>query len=328
VVGGPTQPGFPCDDGNAATGGDVIDANCQCAGLLLDCLNVPGGTTTIGTSCDDADANTSNDMYTANCICAGTLANDCEGVAGGTAQPGTTCDDGDATTGNDAYGANCTCAGQLIDCEGTIGGFVLPGTPCDDGVACTVNDVRGADCTCNGTTITIGAVTGSIVVVGNTTNVYLVTPVANATSYNWTLPNGWTTSDNGAFALVAEVGNTPGDVELCVTAMVGACELTSCVTVTVDFNTGVTTNVATSTDWFTVQPNPSNGIFNILPSDHAKEPVRISVHDAVGRNVIAPFILSLERSFPLDMGNVAPGAYYLLATREGHQQVVKLVVAQ
>ena len=76
-----------------------------------------------------------------------------------------------------------------------------------------------------------------------------------------------------------------------------------------------------------MQPNPSSGLFNILPSDNAKEPVRISVHDGIGRNVITPFTLSLERSFPLDMGNVAPGAYYLLATREDRQQVVKLVVA-
>ncbi len=326
VAGGFALPGSGCDDGNAATGGDAIDANCQCAGQLLDCLGVPGGEDVVGTPCDDGDANTSDDVYTANCICAGTLALDCEGVAGGTAQPGTTCDDGDANTGNDVYGANCECAGELIDCEGTAGGAVLPGTPCDDGDNCTTNDVRGADCACSGTTITIGAISGSTLVNGNTSNVYLVTPVANATSYSWALPNGWTTGDNSAFVVVAEANNTPGDVELCVTATVGACEVTSCITVTVDFNTGVTGPVQPSANWFTVQPNPSNGLFNILPSDEGKEPVRISVHDAVGRNIIAPFSLSLERSFPLDMGNVAPGAYYLIATRGDRKQVVKLVV--
>ena len=168
--------------------------------------------------------------------------------------------------------------------------------------------------------------TGATTVIGNTSNAFVITPIANATSYTWALPNGWTTSDNGAFALVAGVNNTAGPVELCVTAMVGDCELTSCITVTVDFNTGIATSDRTSTDWLTVQPNPSNGIFSIQPSDDGKEPVRISVHDAVGRNVIAPFTLSLERSFPLDMGNVAPGAYYLLATRGDRKQVVKLVV--
>ncbi len=326
VVGGPTQPGFPCDDGNAATGGDAIDANCQCAGLLLDCLGVPGGTTTVGTACDDADANTSNDVYTANCICAGELANDCEGVAGGTAQPGTTCDDGDATTGNDVYSANCTCAGQLIDCEGTIGGFVLPGTPCNDSLACTVNDVRGTDCVCSGTTITIGAISGATTVIGNTSNVYLVAPVANANSYNWTLPNGWTTSDNGAFALVAEVNNTAGPVDLCVTAMVGACELTSCITVTVDLNIGISTNEAPSTEWFSVQPNPTNGTFQLRPSTTDATPLRISIRNGLGQEVVTPFTMAGQRSIDMDLSDVAAGAYYLLATRNGEQQVIKIMV--
>ena len=326
VAGGFALPGSPCDDGNAATGADLIDANCQCAGLLLDCLGVPGGTTSVGTACDDADANTSNDVYTANCICAGVLANDCEGVAGGTAQPGTTCDDGDATTGNDAYDTNCECAGEVIDCEGTAGGTVLPGTHCDDGDNCTTNDVRGTDCACSGTTITIGAVTGSTMVFGNTTNVYLVTPVANATSYNWTLPNGWTTSDNGAFALVAGVNNIAGPVELCVTAMVGDCELTSCITVNVDFNTGIATTNASSEDWFTVQPNPSNGMFQLRPSTTDATPLRISIRNGLGQEVLAPFTVAGQRTIDMDLSDVAAGAYYLLATRNGEQQVIKIMV--
>lgn len=326
VAGGFALPGFPCDDGDATTGNDTLNVNCQCAGSLIDCLGQPGGPALTGTACDDDNPNTTGDTYNANCICAGVLANDCEGVAGGTAQPGTPCDDGDATTGNDLYSANCACAGDLIDCEGAIGGLALPGTACDDGVACTVNDVRGADCVCGGTALTIGDVTGATTVIGNTSNAFVITPIANATSYTWALPNGWTTTDNGAFVLLAQADNTPGPVELCVTAMVGDCELTSCITVTVDFNTGIANSDATSSGWFTVQPNPSNGIFSILPSDEGKEPVRLSVHDGIGRNVIAPFILTLERSFPLDMGNAAPGAYYLIATRGDRQQVVKLVV--
>ncbi len=294
--------------------------------LLIDCLGQAGGPALTGTACDDDNPNTTGDAYNANCICAGILANDCEGVAGGPAQPGTPCDDGNLDTGNDVYTADCACAGETIDCLGVIGGPALPGAGCDDADACTVNDAIDFNCVCGGTTITIGAVSGSNLVIGNTTTVYVVTPVAGATSYNWDLPVGWTTSDNSAFVIVAQANNVAGPVELCVTAMVGDCELTSCITVTVDFNTGIATSDRTSTDWLTVQPNPSNGIFSILPSDDGKEPIRISVHDGVGRNVIAPFILSLERAFPLDMGNVAPGAYYLLATREGHQQVVKLVV--
>jgi hypothetical protein len=325
VTGGLALPGFPCDDANASTGGDVWDNNCQCAGQLIDCIGEPGGTATIGTACDDSDADTENDTYNANCICAGTLANDCEGVLGGPAQPGTVCDDGDASTGNDVYSANCACAGEVIDCEGTIGGAMLPGTTCDDGVACTANDVRGADCVCSGTTITIGAISGATTVFGNTSNAYVVTPVANATSYNWALPNGWTTSDNSAFVIVAEANNTPGDVELCVTVMVGDCELASCITVTVDFNTDIATSNATSSDWFTVQPNPSSGVFQLIPTA-GDASMTITVYDGIGRIVKAQFPVVGKRAVSLDLGEVAPGAYYLMATREGEQRAMKLIV--
>jgi|GEM_PF-589834 len=326
VIGGPAQPGFGCDDGNAATGGDVIDANCQCAGQLIDCLGLPGGEALVGSVCDDGNASTSDDVYTANCICAGVLPNDCVGVAGGTAQPGTTCDDGDANTGNDVYGTNCECAGEVIDCDGTIGGGLLPGFPCDDGLACTTNDVRGTDCACSGTTITIGAVTGATTVVGNTSNAFVITPIANATSYTWELPNGWSTSDNGAFVLLAEANNTAGPVQLCVTVMVGDCELTSCLTVNVDFNTGIATNEANDGEWFTVQPNPSNGIFQLRPSTTDATPLRISIRNGLGQEVLAPFSVVGQRTIDMDLSDVAAGAYYLLATRNGEQQVIKIMV--
>jgi hypothetical protein len=328
VVGGTALPGFPCDDEDPATGNDVLDANCDCSGLPLDCTGTPGGSNTIGTPCDDGNAATSNDAYTASCICAGLLSNDCEGVAGGTAQPGTPCDDDDATTGNDVYTTACDCAGQLIDCTGTIGGSALPGTVCDDGDPCTVNDVRDANCTCGGTALTIGSITGPVTVLGNTSNAYIVAPVANATSYSWALPNGWTTSDNGAFALVAEVGNTPGPVQLCVTATVGGCALTNCITVNVDFNTGLTPELTADNAWFTVQPNPSGGVFQLVPSRSDGLPINVTVHDGTGRVVKAPFVLSGSGMVVLDLGDVPPGSYYLVATRNGRQEVMKLMVQQ
>ncbi len=140
VPGGSATVGSACDDGNAATGNDVYDTNCVCAGQLIDCEGVPGGTATVGTACDDGNAATGNDVYDANCVCAGQLI-DCEGVPGGSATIGTACDDGNAATGNDVYDANCVCAGQLIDCEGVPGGSATIGTACDDGTAATGNDV-------------------------------------------------------------------------------------------------------------------------------------------------------------------------------------------
>ena len=66
------EPGSPCDDGNASTGNDVIQANCTCAGETTDCLGVVGGTALPGTSCDDGDPDTVNDVYLGDCTCLGT----------------------------------------------------------------------------------------------------------------------------------------------------------------------------------------------------------------------------------------------------------------
>jgi hypothetical protein len=57
------------------------------------------------------DPTTGNDVYQADCTCAGELI-DCEGVAGGTALPGTPCDDMNPNTGNDMWDANCVCMGD------------------------------------------------------------------------------------------------------------------------------------------------------------------------------------------------------------------------
>ena len=104
--------GSTCNDGNPNTGNDMLDANCQCAGQVIDCLGVPGGSALPGTACDDNNAATGNDVYGANCVCAGQVI-DCLGVPGGSALPGTACNDGNPLTTNDTYAANCTCAGVL-----------------------------------------------------------------------------------------------------------------------------------------------------------------------------------------------------------------------
>ncbi|MEZ4755256.1 MAG: lamin tail domain-containing protein [Flavobacteriales bacterium] len=66
------EPGTPCDDGIAATGNDVIQPDCSCAGEATDCLGVVGGTALPGTPCDDEDPDTVNDVYLNDCSCQGT----------------------------------------------------------------------------------------------------------------------------------------------------------------------------------------------------------------------------------------------------------------
>lgn len=115
-----------------------------------------------GNACDDGNANTENDMVNANCLCVGTLADeDCEGVPGGPAQPGTACDDNNDCTANDVYDANCNCAGTfadsdsdgVCDADDLCPGGPEPGMGCNDGNASTINDTVDAGCQCMGTPI-------------------------------------------------------------------------------------------------------------------------------------------------------------------------------
>jgi Secretion system C-terminal sorting domain len=80
-------PGGPCDDGDATTINDVVDANCNCAGTLgtAGCMDGTacnydanaviddGSCLFVGQICDDGDSTTTNDMIDANCACTGTV---------------------------------------------------------------------------------------------------------------------------------------------------------------------------------------------------------------------------------------------------------------
>ena len=117
--GGP-EPGTICDDLNANTGNDVIQGNCVCAGIPVDCLGVPGGTATIGSICDDNNVNTVNDVYGLDCVCAGETV-DCQGTPGGPALPGTPCpSDGNPNTVFDTWDANCICVGTACTTDLTL----------------------------------------------------------------------------------------------------------------------------------------------------------------------------------------------------------------
>ncbi len=184
---GNPEPGTACDDGNAATGPDAIDANCNCIGPIIgvDCEGTAGGTALPGTACDDEDETTGNDTWSVDCVCVGELI-DCLGEPGGDALPGSTCDDGDACTTGDVYDAGCVCAGTFQDADGDgacdandpcpLLADLINGDPCDDGNAGTENDVV-TNCVCVGTPVG-----------GCTENLTLsITLDANGAQNSWTL---------------------------------------------------------------------------------------------------------------------------------------------
>ncbi|MBL7945254.1 MAG: T9SS type A sorting domain-containing protein [Flavobacteriales bacterium] len=324
VPGGIDLPGAPCNDGNPNTGNDVYGANCVCAGQPLDCLGVPGGTATVGTPCNDGNPNTNNDVYTANCVCAGALATDCLGVPGGSAQPGTACNDGNPATGNDVYGTDCVCVGLLIDCAGTPGGSALPGTACNDGDPCTTNDIWDTNCNCAGTPGAVGTITSPATVDAGSSVTLFINPVPGATSYAWTIPADWTSTNTSTFVLVAQAGSSLGEREICIDVTANGCLLNGCTSVTVTGTTGIEENSAAP--WFTVRPNPSNGVFTLTSTDAAQEQTTLRVHDATGREVLRSVLAGAARVGTLDLTAVGAGTYYLIAARNGVQQVTPLVV--
>jgi len=175
------EVGTTCDDGDATTVGDVILADCTCAGLTA-----PGCTD--ATACNFDAAATLDD---GTCVFA-TGCDVCDGAGGVTDNPeaGEACDDGDAGTENDTVQVDCSCLGTpvMVDVEGctdatacnfdaaatvddgtcvfAIGCDVCDGAggvtdnpeageACDDGDAGTENDMVQVDCTCLGTPVMV-----------------------------------------------------------------------------------------------------------------------------------------------------------------------------
>jgi hypothetical protein len=181
--------GDVCDDVNDQTIGDVITADCACAGLLQGCMDgtacnydmnaqVENGLCTFpGYPCNDGDFTTDGDTLNGDCVCEGIpngLIPGCMAIEACNFNPiasvddqtcyfpGDACDDANSMTDYDVFGSDCVCAGQLLGCtNGSACNYdamamlddascTFPGDPCDDGFAETVNDVLGSDCVCFG----------------------------------------------------------------------------------------------------------------------------------------------------------------------------------
>lgn len=135
---------------------DGTDTN-TAADWTLGCATASASNLAQGSTCDDGDANTVLDLIQADCTCAGSTAptNDCENVPNGPAMPGTACNDNDPETLNDTWTLECACVGTPVvrDCLGVIDGPAMPGTACDDANVYTSNDTWSAECVCTGTLI-------------------------------------------------------------------------------------------------------------------------------------------------------------------------------
>jgi hypothetical protein len=123
--------------------------------------------------------------------------------------------------------------------------------------------------------------------------------------------------------LVAQAGSILGEREVCIDVTANGCALSQCTNVSVTNTTDIAEPVASS--WFSVQPNPSTAVFHVIPTD-LNTALTLTVYDATGRTIMEPFVINGGSPADIDLGSAAPGAYYLLATANERQQVVKLMV--
>ena len=162
-----------CDDNDSCTILDIVDINCNCAGVLLD--SDEDGVCDQADICADGDDNIDTDNDGTPDAC-----DNCNNLL-----VSTSCDDGDPCTINDIFDANCNCAGTATgtdsDNDGVCDAFDVcaggddnididfdgipdfcdicdnstAGQPCDDGDPCTVLDVVKFDCGCVGTLLKV-----------------------------------------------------------------------------------------------------------------------------------------------------------------------------
>ncbi|NEN25081.1 T9SS type A sorting domain-containing protein [Cryomorpha ignava] len=106
--------GDACDDQNADTENDVIDANCGCAGTPIIVFDCPQLEANFGDTCDDNDEMTENDVIDEGCGCEGTpivVEFDCPDLE---ANFGDACNDGNDATENDVIVEGCGCEGNPV----------------------------------------------------------------------------------------------------------------------------------------------------------------------------------------------------------------------
>jgi len=161
-----TLTGGACDDDDPCTANDILDADCNCAGVFLDtdadgvcdaddvCPEgddnldadedgIPDACdqcdeNLVGTSCNDEDECTAQDVYDSHCDCIGVFMDtDLDGVC----DADDICPDGDDNLDIDQDGVPDACD----ECNNN-----LIGTNCDDEDACTIEDVFDTNCNCLG----------------------------------------------------------------------------------------------------------------------------------------------------------------------------------
>ncbi|MEM6698738.1 MAG: M36 family metallopeptidase, partial [Bacteroidota bacterium] len=311
---GGCTPGSACDDGDDCTTGDVFDANCNCAGTVVDADN--DGVC----AADDPDDNDP-------CV-----PDNSDPSCGGSCTPGSACDDGDACTINDVFDANCNCAGTFTDADND---GVCVGDDPDDNDKCVPNATSpncntGGDC---------DAPTGLVATAISKKRATLNwNAVADANDYDvqyrelgtstWT---DRTTSDTDiritglrnrrTYEWRVRTNCSSGTSDWSVT-----CEFTAGTSSSGGCEAGLIGGQNNDLIFNTLRayPNPTNSELNVQLNLSAEGNLRLI--DMVGRTVFEVAVRDGRSSQTINVSDLPSGVYFLELRSEGAVQVEKIVV--
>ncbi|MEN0047224.1 MAG: T9SS-dependent M36 family metallopeptidase [Bacteroidota bacterium] len=311
---GGCTPGSACDDGDDCTTGDVFDANCNCAGTVVDADN--DGVC----AADDPDDNDP-------CV-----PDNSDPSCGGSCTPGSACDDGDACTINDVFDANCNCAGTFTDADND---GVCVGDDPDDNDECVPNATSpncntGGDC---------DAPTGLVATAISKKRATLNwNAVADANDYDvqyrelgtstWT---DRTTSDTDiritglrnrrTYEWRVRTNCSSGTSDWSVT-----CEFTAGTSSSGGCEAGLIGGQNNDLIFNTLRayPNPTNSELNVQLNLSAEGNLRLI--DMVGRTVFEVAVRDGRSSQTINVSDLPSGVYFLELRSEGAVQVEKIVV--
>ncbi len=173
--------------------------------------------------------------------------------------------------------------------------------------------IYNSSCSC--TALTAPDLIGNVTVCLNSSNVYSINPVSGASSYNWTLPTGWSgTSTTNTISTMAS--GTSGLISVIVNGTCGAAA-TSPINVVVQNCVGLFP--AQKSESIRVFPNPTTGDLFIESTDNN---ISIKLVDLLG-NIISREHLKKGRN-QFEMKQTSPGIYFLIIEGE-KERTIKVI---
>ena len=351
----PAAPNTPCNDGNAATENDVIQADgCSCLGAAVNECNIVA-TSNEGVISISGLAGTSTKIFDSNWTavweCNTWTNNPCSNFETYPSGEGTfyissqsincdfftTLEVANAACDDDDYDGVC----NQDDCEPYNPALpTTPNTPCFDGNPNTVNDVYQADgCTCMGTLITtetgcniMYAIGPNNVSFGNLTDDIVTVNLFDVNNNEvfgcgtWRIPcsESEVASNLSSGIYYINIESFTADWTL-------KCDVNKLISVGENLF-GTTDMISTNTKnetTFRLYPNPTSGILNLDLTNFENTNIIIDIYDFLGQQVYSKSINDSSNSiYELNLAHFQNGVYSLSFIVDGENQYYRTFIVR